>query len=120
MKLYIGGADNGQREAAALETGLTPALCSPEAALSAPCIDRFHLTVRQVLENGGDARTFARELLLKNPDAVVVCDEIGLGIVPLDPFERRWREATGRALCILAEGAERVTRVYCGIPQVIK
>ena len=120
MKLYIGGADNGQRETAALETGLTPALCSPEAALSAPCIDKFHLTVRELLQSGGDAREFARELLEKNPDAVVICDEIGLGIVPLDPFERRWREDTGRALCILAEGAERVTRVYCGIPQVIK
>lgn len=120
MKLYIGGANNGQWEVAAQETGLTPALCSPEAALSAPCIDKFHLTVREVLQSGGDARDFARELLEKNPDAVIICDEIGLGIVPLDPFERRWREDTGRALCILAERAERVTRVYCGVPQVIK
>lgn len=120
MKLYIGGAGNGQRETAAQENGLTPVLCSPEGALSAPCIDAFHLTLRDVLQNGGDAREFARELLLKNPNAVVICDEIGLGIVPLDAFERRWREDTGRALCILAEGAERVTRVYCGLPQVIK
>jgi len=120
MKLYIGGAGNGQKELAEREYGLTAVPCDPAAALTAPIIDAFHLTVRTVLENGGDAREFARELLEKNPDAVIISDEIGLGIVPLDAFERRWREDTGRALCILAEGAERVTRVYCGIPQVIK
>ena len=120
MKLYLGGKDNGQRELALRETGLEPRQCSPEEALSAPAIDEFHQTVRRLLADGGDAKAFARRLLKENPDAVIVCDEIGLGIVPLDRFERVWREETGRALCILAEAAERVTRVYCGIPQVIK
>ena len=120
MKLYIGGAGNGQRELAAKETGLTPVSCAPDTALTAPIIDNFHLTVRELLQNGGDAKAFAQRLAAENPNAVIVCDEIGLGIVPLDPFERLWREETGRALCILAEAAERVTRVYCGIPQVIK
>lgn len=120
MKLYIGGAGNGQAELAQAESGLTPVVCTPETALHAPAIGDFHLLIRQVLEAGGDAKSFAETLLAKNPDALVVSDEIGLGIVPLDPFERRWREETGRALCVLAEGAERVTRVYCGIPKVIK
>ena len=120
MKLYIGGTGNGQMELARAESGLMPVTCTPESALHAPAIGDFHLLVRQVLEDGGDARTFAERLLAENPDALVVSDEIGLGIVPLDPFERRWREETGRALCVLAEGAQRVTRVYCGIPQVIK
>ena len=120
MKLYIGGAGNGQRGLAQSETGLTPVSCTPDAAFTAPMIDNFHLTVRELLQNGGDAKAFARRLTEKNPAAVIICDEIGLGIVPLDAFERRWREETGRALCILAEASERVTRVYCGIPQVIK
>ena len=120
MKLYIGGTGNGQRELAARETGLSPKPCSPVEALSAPAIDCFHMTLRELLENGSDSRAFALRLVAENPDAVIVCDEIGLGLVPLDPFERRWREETGRALCILAESAERVTRVYCGLPQVIK
>lgn len=120
MKLYIGGKENGQRELAAKETGCAPVLCSPEAALSSPCIDAFHQTIRALLQTGGNAQAFARQLVQENPSAVIVCDEIGLGIVPLDPFERLWREETGRALCILAESAERVVRVYCGIAQVIK
>lgn len=120
MILYIGGAGNGHRELAELHTGLIPVTCDPDSAFSAPIIDNFHLTIRALLENGGSAKDYAIKLLQLNPDAIVICDEIGLGIVPLDPFERYWREETGRALCILAAGAEHVIRVYCGIPQEIK
>ena len=120
MKLYLGGAGNGQADLARQETGRTPRACTPEEALSAPAIADFHLLVRSLLQSGNDPCAYARKLLARNPDAVIVCDEIGLGIVPLDPFERRWREETGRALCLLAAQAERVTRVWCGIGQVIK
>ena len=33
----------------------------------------------------------------KNKDTIVIADEIGNGIVPLDAFEREYREQTGRA-----------------------
>ena len=59
--------------------------------------------------------SFVEQLLGPNPGAVVVSDEIGLGVVPLEPFERRWREETGRALCRLAAASERVERVCCGL-----
>jgi len=121
MKLYIGGAGCGQTELAARETGLTPRDCETAAeALACPAINGIHLLFKTLLQDGVSLPEFARRLLEENPEAVVISDEIGLGIVPMDPFERRWREETGRALCILAEGAERVTRVYCGIGQVIK
>ena len=81
MKLFIGGAGNGQRELAAKETGLTPVSCTPDAALTAPIIDNFHLTVRELLQSGGDAKAFAQRLAAENPNAVIICDEIGLGIV---------------------------------------
>lgn len=52
-------------------------------------------------------------------DAVTIA-EVGGGIVPLDPEERRNRERAGRLACLLAERAEAVVRVFCGIPRVIK
>ena len=52
-------------------------------------------------------------------DAVTIA-EIGGGIVPLDPDERERRERAGRLACLLAERAETVVRVFCGIPKVIK
>ena len=51
---------------------------------------------------------------------VVIATETGCGVIPLDPRERRNREAAGRLSCLLAERAETVVRVCCGIPQVLK
>ena len=52
---------------------------------------------------------------------MLTCDAIGGGIVPLDPFERRWREETGRALGILcADARTRLVRVWYGLPEVLK
>lgn len=51
---------------------------------------------------------------------VVICNEVGCGVVPVDNADRAWREAVGRACCTLAERAERVIRVQCGIGIVIK
>lgn len=41
-------------------------------------------------------------------------------MVPADPGERAAREAAGRLACLLARRAERVVRVFCGLPQVLK
>ncbi len=77
--------------------------------------------MRRILTEGGDAQDFARRLLRENPDAVLTCDEVGGGIVPLDPLERRWREETGRALGVLtADPATCLVRVWYGIGEVIR
>ena len=52
---------------------------------------------------------------MEQPELVVVSDEVGSGVVPMSKEERLWREAVGRALCVVAEHAESVTRVMCGI-----
>ena len=49
-----------------------------------------------------------------------ICDEIGNGIVPVEKTERDYREATGRILTELAEQAETVVRILCGLGQCIK
>ena len=51
---------------------------------------------------------------------VVICDEVGSGVIPLEKERRLGREATGRLCCRLAKEAERVVRLVCGIPTVIK
>ena len=120
MKLYIGGTGHGQERVAETETGIRPVLLSVQESFSAPGIDKFHLLTRQVLAEGGSAQEYAARLVKENPDAVICCDEIGSGIHPYEQDDRRWREETGRALCILAEAADTVVRVFCGIPQRIK
>ena len=51
---------------------------------------------------------------------VVSCCEVGNGIVPIDPAEIAWRERVGRTLNLLAERADSVVRMVCGIPVVLK
>lgn len=51
---------------------------------------------------------------------VVIATEVGGGVVPIDPDERRSREAAGRLACLLAERADTVVRVCCGLPRLLK
>jgi adenosyl cobinamide kinase/adenosyl cobinamide phosphate guanylyltransferase len=51
---------------------------------------------------------------------VVICNEVGAGIIPASRVERESREATGRLCCQLAQHADRVVRLTAGIPIVIK
>ena len=58
--------------------------------------------------------------IAQNRDCMIISDEIGNGIVPIDAFERAYRETTGRILIELADRADEVVRVICGIQQRIK
>ncbi len=51
---------------------------------------------------------------------IVIATEVGGGVVPIDAGERAAREAAGRLSCLLAERAETVVRVCCGLPQILK
>ena len=51
---------------------------------------------------------------------VVIATEMGGGVVPVDPLERRKREAAGRLACELARRADTVIRVCCGLPELMK
>lgn len=80
--------------------------------------------IRRRLENGETSevleREMAQELLKACPERVILADEIGCGIVPVDTFSRNYREVTGRICCQLAREAKEVWRVVAGIGQRIK
>lgn len=76
--------------------------------------------VRDVQELAGkseDLTALAEQLAQKT---VVIATEVGGGVVPMDAVERHNREQAGRLACLLAERADTVVRVCCGIPQVLK
>lgn len=52
--------------------------------------------------------------------AVVIAAEVGGGVVPVDPGQRAEREKAGRLACLLAQRADTVVRVCCGLPQLLK
>ena len=61
-----------------------------------------------------------KEFIRDNDNCVIISDEIGNGIVPMDKKEREYRERTGRILAEIAKMADEVVRVVCGIEQKIK
>lgn len=83
-------------------------------------INHFHKWVKGCLEKGRNPEPMLEEFLKKNPNCIIISDEVGNGIVPMEPFEREYRERLGRCLIELAKKAESVERVICGIGQKIK
>lgn len=111
------GMDSAEKAAADCEN------CTIDEMIQKPIALSYHLFISRMMkeEKGQDEiweRT--REILGRNPEIIIIVDELGCGVVPVDAFERRYREVTGRICCMLAKEAEEVHRVICGIGTVIK
>ncbi|HIQ66917.1 MAG TPA: bifunctional adenosylcobinamide kinase/adenosylcobinamide-phosphate guanylyltransferase [Candidatus Faecousia excrementigallinarum] len=120
--LIVGGACQGKREYAQKAFGLNEREILPwnEEREGASCIADLHLRVRACLEKGLTQQEVLEKLLPFCRGKIVLCDDIFCGVVPLDAMERQWREVTGRLLCLLAQEADTVIRMQCGLPQAIK
>ena len=120
--LIVGGACQGKREYAQKAFGLNEREILPwnEEREAASCIADLHLRVRACLEKGLTQQEVLEKLLPFFRGKIVLCDDIFCGVVPLDALERQWREVTGRLLCRLAQEADSVIRMQCGLPQAIK
>lgn len=112
MVLVVGGLASGKRsyvrslgyvdgQMSAVPEEDVPVLCGLEELLRAGALDAARFK-----------RAASKE--------VVICSEVGLGVVPLDAGERAWRELVGRTCAELAARADRVVRMVCGIPVAIK
>ena len=82
--------------------------------------DDFEVWFREELQEKKPAEEDARAILAGRPEIAIICDEVGNGIVPMDAFEREYRERLGRFLIEVAKKADRVERIMCGIGQRIK
>lgn len=51
---------------------------------------------------------------------ILVTNEVGCGIVPEDPVSRLYRDLVGRSNRLIADRADEVTLVSCGIPLHLK
>lgn len=113
--LLVGGAHQGKRAYAEATFGL----CALDFAPGGRAVDHFHLVVREHMERGRDPADLLPEPAA-NVDWIILCDEVGGGVIPLDAFDRRWRESVGRLCCRLAAQADIVERISCGIPLRLK
>lgn len=128
MELYIGGLHQGKLSYVLTKKKLdydnqkicNGENCSVEETFSKPILNHFHVLIRRLLVDNQDISLFLTELLQRNPDIYIICNEVGYGLVPLEKEEREYREVVGRSCCELAACAKSVERIICGIGVKIK
>ena len=112
MILIIGGASSGKKTFAK-QLGYSQEDFDDARIGEKPVLYNLQKLVRErELDD-----TFLKELLEYE---VIICTELGSGIVPISAKDRAWRDATGRICTQLAQRADTVIRMVCGIPTTLK
>lgn len=99
-----------------------------EALLSADVILHLEKLFEYLMRETENPEDFGSAFLLQmearekaeGRERVLTADEIGCGIVPLDPFERDYREREGRFCQRVAAQAREVYRILCGLEMRLK
>lgn len=126
MELYIGGYGQGKLEYVLRNYGADiPIIYEPSRIDNYKVCDKvifnaFQEWFRSELQKGENPEDAMNQVLAWYPSMLIISNEVGNGIVPMDVGERAYRERLGRYLCQLASQAERVERVICGIGQRLK
>ena len=122
MRLIIGGAHQGKLDWYLRTSGQSMQQVADgetlplESLPDRPVLNHLHRWVYRMVQQGKDVQAAMERYLQCFPDAVILCDEVGCGVVPIDPVERQWREETG------AEGAAGGADLlrHCDDPQANK
>lgn len=127
MKLVIGGYAQGKLDYVLAKYHLPKTAVWDGAWPDGGCpldetvvINHFHQWVKKRMSEGGCPEKEVLSFLETYGNCIIISDEVGNGIVPIEPVEREYRERVGRILIDLAKEAEEVERVLCGIGQKIK
>lgn len=126
MKLILGGYANGRTAYAMQNYQLTESDCFDAAAEPLArwngqrLILHAEQLVNQWLEQGKEPCTEILPWLERWQNAVLITQEVGCGLVPVTPQQRQLREAVGHFNRLLAECAETVERVCCGLGMQLK
>ena len=96
---------------------ITGPLYSGKRTFAKPFGGRQIYEVQTLAANAESLPALADELAQYD---VVTATEVGGGVVPIDPVQRAAREAAGRLACLLAERADCVVQMFCGLPTVLK
>lgn len=124
MILVTGGCFQGKTDYACRtfgverEEAVDGMSCPLEDIYTAKLLYHFHEYIRRLMQEGQELDV--QRLKAENPSLILVTNELGYGVVPIDKFDRDYREKTGRICCEIAKEALEVHRVVCGIGTVIK
>lgn len=124
MNLILGGAYQGKLTWAAEKYGLSPddiwdlTRGIPETPHC--CYIHLEALTWEAAKAEETAVGLLEALRPHLAETILISREIGAGVVPMDATERLWREIHGQVLQALAKQAHTVTRIFCGLPEVLK
>lgn len=87
---------------------------------SKPILYNFHVLAKDLMKSGKDPLEYVQENIDLLRNKIIISDDIGGGVVPIDKTDREYREVAGRLNCAIARYADSVERIFCGISQQIK
>lgn len=120
MKFYIGGFGQGKLQYVSETEGIAEFFDGEKDDINNidkyMAINKLNFLIKRLIEQGMDVNEFIENI---NAD-VIICDEVGNGVVPVNKNDEIYRTTVGRSCARLAEKSDRVVRIFCGIGQVIK
>lgn len=124
MILIFGGAYNGKLEFIKDKYNLINEdifFCEDEnLKFNKKVICGLHIFIKNCVLKGIDSLEILQNNIEVLEDKIIICDEIGSGIVPMKKLDRAYREENGRALQFLTKNASKVSRIFFGIEEVLK
>jgi adenosylcobinamide kinase/adenosylcobinamide-phosphate guanylyltransferase len=95
----------------------------PDRCLLVDCLTLWLTNI--LLADDPAVFTYEREQLLQvlarsEGRILLVSNEVGLGVVPMDPLSRRFVDESGRLHQLIAALSQRTIFVIAGLPQVLK
>lgn len=122
--LVFGGAFNGKlkyvKDKYSLKDEEIYYCKSDEINFEKKVISGFHIFIREMLLNNKDSIKYIEENKELLKEKILIADDINSGIVPIDKFDRKWRDINGKALQILSKENNKVIRVFFGLEMVLK
>ena len=123
MHLITGGRCMGKRAYAEKFYGNNfKSVCNlkNENLFEADLILNLHTGVRNLMRHDIEPVNYFIEHLDIIRNSVLIGDDINCGVIPIEKFERQWRDATGILYQELALKSDTVTYIWSGLPLKLK
>lgn len=109
MEVYFGGAFQGKLDYVLKKKGNLKVAdgrdCDEKQLQSADVVNHLHLLIQRRIAAGESTDTLIEELYAVNPQMILICDEIGSGIVPL---ERKRQDLQGNCRTCVVCGSGKI------------
>lgn len=80
----------------------------------------LHVFIREMILKGKDPLEYIKNNIEKLEEKIIITDDIGMGIVPIEKIDRTWRDTHGKCVQYLSLNSKKVIRIFFGIEKVLK